>query len=194
MIRLPNGPQWLTGNFGYTFAVPFEPTDAERNLLDTAALDPNHYQVFIINTMPLKRNKPTAKDMEWIMSRRLPLEKQTMGPVLPGQDSTPIPIPQLTLRVLDSDLRIKIPETQLNGGKMATAKAGIPLDSTAKYTLSTGIGAGRCPATVGHGEVLDPSRSGDQQRAIRRDRDAHGSGRDRCHGQGNRDPSETRSE
>jgi len=137
-----NGPQWLSGNYGYTFAVPFELTAADRSLLDAAATDPNHYQVLIINTMPLKRNKPTPKDMEYIMSRRLPLEKQTMGPALPGQDTTPIPIPQLTVRILDSDLNIRIPEAQLNGGKMATALSGVPLDSTAKYILTTGIGAG----------------------------------------------------
>jgi hypothetical protein len=43
--------------------------------------------------------------------------------------------------VLDGDLRIKIPETQLNGGKMATAKAGIPLESTDPYIIPGAIAA-----------------------------------------------------
>jgi hypothetical protein len=134
-----SGSHWITGGFGYTFMVPFDLTDQDRALLETATTDQDHKSAMIINTMQLKRHTPTATEQQWIASRKFPLENGGMGPQLPGQTLTPIPLPQLTVRVLDQNLNVVLAEKDINGGNMATAQSGIALDSTQPYILTSGL-------------------------------------------------------
>ncbi|HEY8751935.1 MAG TPA: hypothetical protein VIM11_28395 [Tepidisphaeraceae bacterium] len=128
-------PQWLTGAFGYSFIVEFNLTDQDKALIEAAASDPARQQVLAISTMKLKRTSPNAEEQKWIASRKLPVESTGLGPALPGTDLTPIPIPQLTVRVLDENLAVIVPDTLINGGKLVTAKPGIDLNSTDPYII-----------------------------------------------------------
>ncbi|HSZ59965.1 MAG TPA: hypothetical protein VK797_30260 [Tepidisphaeraceae bacterium] len=134
-----SGSHWTTGGYGFTFMVPFDLTDQNRADLEAAATDPEHKAIMVINTMHLKRNKPTPTEEQWIVGRKLALENQGIGPLPSGQSISPIPIPQLTLRVLDPSMNVILAEKDINGGNMATAKAGIPLDSTDPYILTAGL-------------------------------------------------------
>jgi ABC-type transport system involved in multi-copper enzyme maturation permease subunit len=121
----PTGVQWLTGAFGYSYIVEFDLGDQDKTLLESAASDPQRQQVLVINTMKLKRPSPNAEDQKWIASRSLPVESHALGPALPGEELAPMPIPQLTVRALDTNLSVIVPEAQVNGGKMASAKSGV---------------------------------------------------------------------
>src|SRR5579859_5116170 len=99
-----NGIQWLSGGFGYSIVVPFDLSDQDKSLLETAASDPQRQQVLAISTMKLKRPSPNAEDQKWIVSRNLPVESHALGPALPGEDLAPMPIPGLTIRVPDPSL------------------------------------------------------------------------------------------
>jgi ABC-type transport system involved in multi-copper enzyme maturation permease subunit len=129
-----NGVQWLTGGFGYSVVVPFDLNDQDKALLETAASDPQRQQVLAINTMKLKRPTPNAEDQKWITSRNLAVESHALGPALPGEDLVPMPVPALTIRVLDPGLAVIEKETDINGGKMAM-KAGIDTKSVDPYTI-----------------------------------------------------------
>lgn len=128
-------PHVISGGYGYTFLVEFNVPDADRALLETAASDPEHAQVLLINTMRLRRNTPSTEDQKWITSRKLPIEPHGLGPALPGQELAALPLPQLTVRLLDKNLAVMVPEAQLNAGKMATAKAGIDPKLNDPYTI-----------------------------------------------------------
>jgi ABC-type transport system involved in multi-copper enzyme maturation permease subunit len=128
------GSHWLTGGFGFTALVPFDLTEQDRAALDAATTD-EQKSVLIINNMRLKRHKPTPTEEQWIVGRKLALENQGIGPMPGGQSISPIPIPQLSLRVLDPNMNVVLAEKDLNGGNMATAQAGIPVDSTDPYRM-----------------------------------------------------------
>src|SRR5207248_6466721 len=130
------GVQWLTGAFGYSVIVPFDLSDQDKALLENAASDPQRQQVLVINTMKLKRPTPNAEDQKWVTSRNLPVESHALGPALPGEDLVPMPVSALTLRVLDTNLSVMFPETQINGGKMAV-KPGVDPMSTDPYSIPT---------------------------------------------------------
>lgn len=134
-----SGLQWLTGGFGYSVIVPFDLSDQDKSLLESAASDPQRQQVLVINTMKLKRPTPNAEDQKWVASRNLPVESHALGPALPGEDLVPMPVPGLTLRVLDTNLSVIVPEAQINGGKMAL-RPGIDPKSTEPYTIPAFLG------------------------------------------------------
>jgi ABC-type transport system involved in multi-copper enzyme maturation permease subunit len=137
----PEGTHWLTGGYGYTALVPFDLSDQDKAALEAAGADPEHKSVMIINTMRLKRSKPTSDEEQWIVGKKLALENQGIGPTVGGATISPIPIPQLTLRVLDPNMSVVLAEKDIHGGNMATARAGIPLSSTEPYTITAGLSA-----------------------------------------------------
>lgn len=126
---------WVTGGYGYTFMVPFDLSEEDRAALEAATNDLEHKAIMVINTMHLKRNKPSPTEEQWIVGRKLALENQGIGPTPSGQSISPIPIPQLSLRVLDQNMNVLLAEKDINLGNMATADAGIPLDSPKPYIL-----------------------------------------------------------
>jgi ABC-type transport system involved in multi-copper enzyme maturation permease subunit len=133
------GTQWLTGAYGYSYIAEFNLTDQDKALLESAASDPNGKQVLAISTMKLKRPTPNAEDQKWVTSRKLPVESHALGPALPGEELVPMPIPQLTVRILDEGLAVLVPDAVMNGGKMASAQGGIDPKSTAPYILPAGL-------------------------------------------------------
>jgi ABC-type transport system involved in multi-copper enzyme maturation permease subunit len=135
----PEETHWITGGYGFTFLVPFNLTEQNKAALEAAGSDPEHKSVMIIDTMRLSRHKPTSTEEQWIVGKKLALENQGIGPMPGGQSISPIPIPQLTLRVLDPSMNVVLAEKDINGGNMATAQAGIPLDSTKPYTITAGL-------------------------------------------------------
>lgn len=132
------GPQWLNGYYGYSFLVPFQPDDQQKELLNAAVADPTKAQVLVINTMRLKRNPPTKEDEQWIQSRKLPTEPSLMGPSLPGHETYPLPIPQISIRILDQDLNEVVSAKQINNGELIS----VPLDrqnQDGSYTIVVGL-------------------------------------------------------
>ena len=138
------GVQWLTGSFGYTFVVPFDLSAEDKALLGSAASDPEHMPVLIIDTLKLNRHQPDEKELKWITSRNLPLESQVIGPVPGAQQPVPVPIPQLLVQVLDKNMTVLVAQRDINSGKPASAKAGIPRESTNPYSIPAYLD----PATV----------------------------------------------
>lgn len=132
------GPQWITGGQGYSYLVPFEPNPEQLALLNAAAEDPPRAQVLVINTTHLNRHDPSKEDLSSIQSQELPMERQTFGPALPGTDSAPKPIPQLTIALTDADRNPVVPEAEINGGK--STSAGRP-NEDGSYTISTPLSA-----------------------------------------------------
>ena len=132
------GPQWITGGQGYSYLVPFEPNREQLALLNAAAEDPPRGQILVMNTTHLKRHDPSKEDLSSIQSRELPMEPQTFGPALPGTDTNPKPIPQLTIGLTDADRNPVVPEAEINGGKNTTA--GRPNDD-GSYSIATPLSA-----------------------------------------------------
>jgi ABC-type transport system involved in multi-copper enzyme maturation permease subunit len=143
------GPQWITGGEGYAYLVPFELTSEQQTLFDAAAEDPPRAQVFVINTMHLKRNVPNAEDIKNIQMRQLPMEGQTLGPAIPGQSNQAKPLPQLSVEIRDAHQEPLIPARQINGGQLTTAPKPNP-DGT--YTIATPLSAENIRALLDAGK------------------------------------------
>lgn len=108
------GKQWITGGHGYYFAVPFNLSGQDRDLLEDAISHVENNDVYVINTMRLDRRTPTKEDLDWIRDGRLPMEPAAQGPGLNEQAK---PIPQLSIHILDAARHVLVPANHLNGGK-----------------------------------------------------------------------------
>lgn len=127
-------PQWIPGNQGYSYMVPFALDRQQQVLLEAAAEDPPRAEVFVVNTMHLKRNTPTKDELNEITQRRLPMEGQKLGPALPGQDLQAKPIPSLTVSILDAQRYPLIQTAQINGGKFTDV---VHQNQDSTYTIPT---------------------------------------------------------
>lgn len=114
-------PQWIPGNEGYSYMVPFTLDRQQQAILEPASEDPPKAVVFVVNTMHLKRHTPTPDQLRDIAGRRMPMEPQKFGPAMPGQDMQAKPIPTLTVDFLDAQREPLIPAAQVNGGKLTEA-------------------------------------------------------------------------
>jgi ABC-type transport system involved in multi-copper enzyme maturation permease subunit len=127
-------PQSITGGQGYSYMVPFEPNRDQQALLNAAAEDPPRAQVLVINTLQLDRHTPTKEDLNDINARRLPTERQLLGPAAPGSDIQAKPIPQLTVELLDAQRQPLVPAAQINGGQYTDAG---PQNPDGTYSIAT---------------------------------------------------------
>ena len=127
-------PQPITGGQGYSYMVPFEPNRDQQALLDAAAEDQPRAQVLVINTLQLDRHTPAKEDLSDITARRLPMERQLLGPATPGTDIQAKPIPQLTVELLDADRHSLVPAAQINGGQYTDVG---PQNADGTYSIAT---------------------------------------------------------
>jgi ABC-type transport system involved in multi-copper enzyme maturation permease subunit len=127
-------PQPISGGQGYSYMVPFEPNRDQQALLDAAAEDPPRAQVLVINTLQLVRHTPTKEDLNEINARRLPTERQLLGPATPGSDIQAKPIPQLTIELLDEQRQSLVRAAQINGGQSTDAG---PQNADGSYSIAT---------------------------------------------------------
>lgn len=145
------GPQWISGGEGYGYLVPFEPNPEQQALLGAAAEDPPRAIVLVINTMHLKRAAPNKEQLNTIEMRRLPMEGQTLGPTLPGQNNQAMPLPQITVAFRDAQQAEFIPAAQVNGGQFATASKPSP---DGNYSIATPLSAENVRALLDAGRFF----------------------------------------
>ncbi|HXE55897.1 MAG TPA: hypothetical protein VN541_22925, partial [Tepidisphaeraceae bacterium] len=108
---------------------------------------PSKSQVLVIDTLRIRRNKPTTEDEQWIQQRKLPTEGSMIGPAAPGKEVLPMPLPQISVRVYDQFYNEIISAKQINQGKLIDVFQRQP-NKDGSYTIVTPLPPETLPALL----------------------------------------------
>jgi ABC-type transport system involved in multi-copper enzyme maturation permease subunit len=130
------GTQIAVGGQTYWYAVPFSLSRQDQALLEAAAEEPPRAAVYVINTLPLKRNVPTKDERSQIESRNLPTEGSVFGPSMPGAKKADTkPKPQITVSIVNENHLPLVIAKDIGDGKATDAPPVANPDGT--YTIAT---------------------------------------------------------